>query len=50
MNVTKSNKEGAVKLYNELEIKGLKPMGILKVWGGIRGGGWVQKERAAEFK
>ena len=48
MHVTKSNKEGAVKLYNELEIKELKPMGILKV---LEGEVFKKREgRTAEFK
>ena len=47
MHVTKSNKEGEVKFYNKLEIKGLKPMGILKVWGEGR---FSKKDKAVEFK
>ena len=36
MHVTKSSKEGEMKFYNELEKKGLKPIGILKVGRGVK--------------
>ena len=44
MHVTKSRKGGEIKFYNELEKKGLKPMEILKVWGG----GGLKKKGCSE--